>query len=245
MSEYPEMMYATIVMEGQELIYDLMPTPDPYKNEVVVTPAGIKSGWKWHAPSKVIVITLDPEKLNDFTLNEVGVVLSSKQLGDVPQFEDEDLTRAAEFLLEALEGKTLGFQVVFESLARVFLVKLIQKYGETASDHSDFSPSFTATHYKKVLDFVKSHFASPIHVEDMAKEVGLSPHHFSRLFKTTIGKSPMQFVMVYRLEQAQKMLANNQLTLVDIAHRCGFADQAHFSRSFKARYGKSPKLFRK
>ena len=214
------------------------------KYEVVVTPAGVKSGWKWHSKSKVIVITLDPEKFNNFALNEVGVILSDQQLEDIPQFKDEDLTRAAEFVLDALEAKNLGFEVVFESLARVFLVKLIQKYGETESEQHEFNKSFTAIHYKKVLDYIKENFSEQISLEDLSNEVGISPHHFSRLFKSTIGKSPMQFVMSYRLEQAKKMLSNKELTLVDISHKCGFSDQAHFSRSFKARYGKSPKSFR-
>ncbi len=214
------------------------------KYEVVVTPAGVKSGWKWHSKSKVIVITLDPEKFNNFALNEVGVILSDQQLEDIPQFKDEDLTRAAEFVLDALEAKNLGFEVVFESLARVFLVKLIQKYGETESEQHEFNKSFTAIHYKKVLDYIKENFSEQISLEDLSNEVGISPHHFSRLFKSTIGKSPMQFVMSYRLEQAKKMLTNKELTLVDISHKCGFSDQAHFSRSFKARYGKSPKSFR-
>ena len=57
----------------------------------------------------------------------MGVVLARDQLANIPQFRDEDLTRAAEFVLEALEYKNLGYEVVFESLSRVFLVKLIQR----------------------------------------------------------------------------------------------------------------------
>ena len=41
-----------------------------HKNEIIVTPAGIRSGWKWHAKSKVIVITLEPKKLEHFALSK-------------------------------------------------------------------------------------------------------------------------------------------------------------------------------
>ena len=36
-------------------------------NEIIVTPAGVKSGWKWHSQSKVIIITINPTKLNQFS----------------------------------------------------------------------------------------------------------------------------------------------------------------------------------
>ena len=174
----------------------------------------------------------------------MGVVLARDQLANIPQFRDEDLTRAAEFVLEALENKNLGYEVVFESLSRVFLVKLIQRYGEAEEEQASFNRSFTAAHYKRVLDFIKANFADSISLEDLAKQAGLSPHHFSRVFKATIGKTPMQFVVSYRVEQAKKLLGNKELTMVDIAHRCGFSDQAHFSRTFMDRYGRYPKLFR-
>lgn len=64
-----------------------------YKNEIIVTPAGVRSGWKWHAKSKVIVITLEPDKLEKFAQSELGVLLGEKQLKDIPQFIDEDITQ--------------------------------------------------------------------------------------------------------------------------------------------------------
>ena len=73
---------------------------------------------------------------------------------------------------------------------------------------------------------------------------GLSPSHFSRLFKETIGQRPMQFVTRYRIEQAKRRLFDLQRSLVDIALECGFADQAHFSRVFKQVEGVTPSAFR-
>ena len=79
----------------------------------------------------------------------------------------------------------------------------------------------------------------------MAAQAGLSPSHFSRLFKQTIGKSPYQFLMAYRIEQAKKMLDNPHKLMMDIALCCGFSDQAHFSRVFKKIEGVTPKKYRK
>ena len=212
------------------------------KNEIVVTPAGVKSGWKWHAKSKVIAITLEPEKLEQFAQKELGILLSEKQLKDIPQFVDEDITQAAVMLMDALKSD-VGCDVMFESFARVFLVKLIQKYGLEREDDIAFNKSFTSKHYKRVLDYAATNFGGEISIEDMATEAGLSVSHFSRLFKQTIGESPHQFVMHYRIDRSKDMLKDTDRTKIDIALSCGFADQAHFTRVFKQFEGMTPKQY--
>ncbi|MGD1918394.1 MAG: helix-turn-helix transcriptional regulator [Pleurocapsa sp.] len=213
-----------------------------HKNEIIVTPAGVESGWKWHVKTKCIIITLDPAKCEKFALTELGILLSSDQLKDLPQFLDEDITQSGIQLKESLQCD-LGSQVIFESYARIFLTKLILKYG-LQKDEYDFSKSFTARHYKQVLDYIAVNYGKNILLEDMAAQANLSPSHFARLFKQTIGQSPYQFLMSYRIEQAKKMLGSPNKLLVDIALKCGFSDQAHFSRVFKKIEGLTPKQYR-
>ena len=214
-----------------------------HQNEIIVTPAGVESGWKWHAKSKCIIITLNPAKFAKFAQIELGILLSTEQLKDLPQFLDEDITQSGVQLMQSLQCE-LGSQVMFESYARIFLTKLILKYGLQQNEY-DFSKSFTARHYKQVLDYITVNYGKNILLEDMAAEASLSPSHFARLFKQTIGQSPYQFLMSYRIEQAKRMLDNPNQLLVDIAIECGFSDQAHFSRVFKKIEGLTPKQYRK
>lgn len=214
-----------------------------HQNEIIVTPAGVSSGWKWHVKTKCIIITLEPAKFETFAQNELGILLSTQQLKDLPQFLDEDITQSGIQLKEALQSD-LGSQVMFESFARVFLTKLILKYGLQQEEY-DFSKSFTAAHYKQVLDYIAINYGNNILLEDMAAQADLSTSHFSRLFKQTIGQSPYQFLMSYRIEQAKKMLDNPHALMVDIAIEWGFSDQAHFSRVFKKIEGVTPKKYRR
>ena len=214
------------------------------KNEIIVTPAGLKSGWRWHEQSKCIVITLAPKKLESFTQSELGLLLTEQQLLDLPQFEDADIASAAIMLLEALRQGGAGSDVMFESLARVFLVKLVQKYGDERTSEIAFSRSFTATHYKRVLDFVAENFGKPIQIEDLAREAGLSTSHFSRLFKSVIGDSPYRFLTRYRVERAESMMLKADRSLIEVAMACGFSDQPHFTRIFKQFRNLTPKAWR-
>lgn len=213
-------------------------------NEIVLTPAGLRSGWYWHERSKVIVVTIEPASLDRFACSELGLLLTPRQLRDVPQASDPDLCVAAEMLRDALSSRATGSEVMYESLARVFLVKLLQGYGEQRHEPLDFSRGFTASHYKRVLDYIEAHLGEPIAIEDLAGVAGMSPAHFSRLFKEVIGDSPYQFVMNYRVEQAKKMLTDQSRPLAGIALACGFADQPHFGRIFKRLTGLTPGDFR-
>lgn len=216
-----------------------------HRDEIVVTPAGVRSGWRWHARSQVIVITLDPDKLERFALSELGVVLTGEQLKDQPQFSDPDICQAGWQLKLALATQALGSDVVFESLARVFLVKLIGRYGLRHEAKADADGGLTARRYKRVLDWVAERYAETITLEELAGVAGLSPSHFARLFKRTIGHSPMHYVTAYRIEQAKKALADPDRPLIDVALSCGFADQAHFTRVFKQLEGATPKAYRR
>lgn len=213
-------------------------------HEIVITPAGIESGWRWHSKSQVIVITIDPARLRRFAESELGLILTDRQLRDVPQAPDPELCQAGGMLLEALRVRGTGSEVMYESLARVFLVLLIQRYGEERAPALEFGRGFTAAHYKRVLDFIGERFGQPITIEEMARIAGMSTAHFSRSFKATIGDTPYQFIMEYRVEQARKMLADKTRALIDVALACGFADQPHFTRIFKRLTGQTPREYR-
>jgi AraC family transcriptional regulator len=77
-------------------------------------------------------------------------------------------------------------------------------------------------------------------VEVLAAEVGLSPAHFARAFKETMGVAPHRYLLHLRLERARRLLDAGDATLSGVAQRAGFADQAHFTRLFKREYGVTP-----
>ena len=129
-------------------------------------------------------------------------------------------------------------------MSRVFLVKLLQRYGAQRPEDLALSARFTSNHFKRVLAFIRANLDRTISVDDLAREAGMSASHFGRVFKETLGETPMQYVLAYRIEQATAMMADPVRPLGDIAVACGFADQAHFSRSFKQITGQTPRAYR-
>ena len=215
-----------------------------HKDEIIVTPAGVRSGWRWFETSDVIVVTLDPEKVERFAQIELGMLLDQQQFRDLPQFLDADICTAGVMLRDALDANDISSGVMFEAMSRVLLVKLLQKYGQQRPEEIALSSRFTSAHYHRVLAYIRSQLDQTITVDALAREAGMSPSHFSRVFKETVGSTPMQYILAYRIEQAMRMMADATQSLGTIAFACGFSDQAHFSRSFKQVTGQSPKDFR-
>jgi AraC-like DNA-binding protein len=78
-----------------------------------------------------------------------------------------------------------------------------------------------------------------IDLETLARKVGLSRYQALRSFKRRYGLPPHAYQMAVRLGQARRLLSEGSPS-VDVALRCGFADQSHFNRHFKQTYGVTP-----
>ncbi|WP_042168516.1 helix-turn-helix domain-containing protein [Paenibacillus gorillae] len=77
----------------------------------------------------------------------------------------------------------------------------------------------------------------------LAENAGLSPRHFSRIFRTLTNKSPIDYLIEQRMSKAKLLLLDSKDTIHEIANAIGFRDPFHFSRSFKQHTGVSPRLY--
>lgn len=93
---------------------------------------------------------------------------------------------------------------------------------------------------RRVLELIDAALDARLTVEMLSREVGLSPAHFARAFKESLGRAPHQYLLALRLARARRLLETTPLSLSDIAQRSGFADQAHFTRLFKRAFGTTP-----
>ncbi len=83
-----------------------------------------------------------------------------------------------------------------------------------------------------------------VDIELLASESCLSRKQFERTFSKIIGASPKQFIKIVRFQNAifQKSKQPN-LNLTEIAHLCGYFDQAHMINDFNTLSGYTPKTF--
>jgi AraC-like DNA-binding protein len=82
-------------------------------------------------------------------------------------------------------------------------------------------------------------------LDGAAKQAGLSPFHFLRVFRAALGVTPHQYLIRCRLRRAARLLAEEERAITEIALDVGFADLSNFVRSFRRAAGVSPGGFRR
>lgn len=85
----------------------------------------------------------------------------------------------------------------------------------------------------------------PLDLARLASVAGLSEKHLCRLFQRTLGYSPMHTFRLLCLQLSLALLARSNLSIKQIAHRCGFDDPGYFSRCFAAVFGRAPREVRR
>lgn len=107
------------------------------------------------------------------------------------------------------------------------------------------TPQEENKHYiDDAIEFLQTHFASDITLEEVAERYFVSSAHFSRVFKRKVGFNYSEYIKLLRLQKAESMLRQmNAAPITEIAQSCGFNDSNYFSVQFKKLYGISPKRF--
>lgn len=97
---------------------------------------------------------------------------------------------------------------------------------------------------KEAINFIEQSFMDDISVEDVAERCNINRSYLTKIFKDSTGKSPKEFLIIYRMSKAQTLLRNTELSVADIGRSVGYNNQLNFSRAFKNFCGLSPSQWR-
>jgi transcriptional regulator GlxA family with amidase domain len=82
-------------------------------------------------------------------------------------------------------------------------------------------------------------------VAALALAADVSRSRLHTLFRTALGRSPLQHILACRLRLAQRLLIGSDLAIAAVAARAGYGDAFHFSRTFRRVCGESPSDYRR
>ena len=98
---------------------------------------------------------------------------------------------------------------------------------------------------RRLNDFIEDNLEGEITLAAMASACGIGTKSFVRAFAAATGKSPYQYVIAARVEQAKRLIEQDQKGLAEIALRCGFSHQEHLTRAFRRLTGQTPGRYRR
>lgn len=161
----------------------------------------------------------------------------------VPQVKDivRSLTNA--FNMNANEKNPLEL-IVISYISQLFAFILQNGYyTDSAEDLTERPHKIDLI--KSVLEYTELHYASPITLNDLANVAGMNPRYFCRFFRSITHQTPVEYVNMYRIEKAARMLHSTRLPITDICMECGFNDSSNFIKVFRKYKGMTPMQYRK
>jgi AraC-like DNA-binding protein len=174
------------------------------------------------------------DRLGCTFVRPAGVELRSRQL------QDAGLNRLAHAHKSALSYGFSGYQLYFDEIRDAMLNRILALYATRKIDTRASREMLVPAKVHTVIEYIEAQLGENLRLAELCVVAGVSRAHFARAFRRTTGLSPHSFVTQRRLARAVELVFRQEMSIKDIAKRCGFADAAHLTRCFKLRFGYAP-----
>jgi AraC family transcriptional regulator len=187
------------------------------------------------------VVYLAPERIPNLQPN----LLERRELVPTIDPEDEQLSKLMSSIRLEMQADFAAGRAYFESQALSLTIRLFALYSVEAPAGGVFRGGLAPRQIRQAKNRILVDLDKSVSVTALAREAGLSRSHFCRAFKQSTGVSPHQWRLKKRFERALALLADDSVTLTNIADALGFASLSHFSAAFKRATGLTPSQYRR
>jgi AraC family transcriptional regulator len=221
---------------GRTLVADLGPSA------VTLVPAGARFDWTTEGPIAFTHLYLPPALLATEAEALTGRDPRLLAVRDPVGLDDAALVGPARRLV-ALAGAGADALALEEALAAL-LAQVVAR-ATSAGAPPPVRIRLTKPVLRRVLDRVEAELDGALPLDRLAATAGLSRFHFARAFRAETGLSPGEHVLRRRMARAERLLAETDMGVAEVARACGYRDHSRFSALFRARTGLAPSDWRR
>ena len=98
---------------------------------------------------------------------------------------------------------------------------------------------------RPVINYIDEHYKEKIYIEELSAMINVSPDYFTKMFKESIGKTPIDYINAMKVNAAMDLLCTTELPMTEIADSIGFCNPNYFHKIFKQYMLTSPLAYRK
>jgi AraC-like DNA-binding protein len=146
----------------------------------------------------------------------------------------EAVTRLLDLMVRAEDAELLGPLVIDEILIRLLRTSIGARVAQIGEPKSGVHRVAAA------VAWIRTHFAQPVTVEEMAASVHMSASSFHQRFKAVTTMSPLQYQKALRLHEARRLMLFQRMDVNDACHRVGYLSPSQFSREYARFFGSAP-----
>ena len=227
----------TIVPHGD---WSPLPPGRLRKCAAVVGP-GFPGSQAWQGPWRTFAIGVSPALINDVLPRSVSRESVFGGWCYTLPSADRQFVLAMEAVREDLWMRCPTGSLFRDSVTRGLLHYFFSRYGNLTPRLESEKGGLSPAELRRICNFIDENIASRMSLADLAGEAGMSPWHFSKLFKRSKGIPPHQYVLMRRIEIAKERLTRMpRRSMCDLAMDLGFSDQSTFSSVFRRYTGMTP-----
>ncbi|PSB58201.1 AraC family transcriptional regulator [Chamaesiphon polymorphus] len=211
--------------------------------DIAIIPAGIDHRCNWNTTARFGILAIEPALLQHIGqdwINPDRIELTPRFMND----RDDLIQGIFATLSSELATGGIGGNLLVDSLRTALAIHLLRNYCTTVPKLSSYANGLSAATLKLVTDYINAHLDGNLKLVDLNAIANISPYHFLRLFKQSLGVTPHQYILQQRLDRAKYLLRSSNLDISEIALRVGFCDRSHLNRCFKSITGKTPSQWR-
>lgn len=128
----------------------------------------------------------------------------------------------------------------YEELRSWFLTKVREAAGNVLYNKEKTSVSLV----EQAKEYIDSHYFKELSLNEVSREINISPYYFSKLFKEETGENFIEYLTSVRIGRAKELLGSTDKSMKEICCEVGYSDPNYFSRSFKKNVGVTPTEYR-
>ena len=141
-------------------------------------------------------------------------------------------------------AKDVCYKLPIRANIYLAMTALLRYYCSTKND-SERIIYHNVLRLRPVINYISEHYAEKIYIDKLSEIIMVSPDYFTKMFKDSIGKTPVDYINGIRINRSMQLLIETELSVAEIADKMGFCNSNYFNKIFKQYMGVSPLAYRK
>ncbi|GMQ58421.1 AraC family transcriptional regulator [Vallitalea sediminicola] len=221
------------------------------KDLVVVNCNEIHFGQNLTEDFRYYCIILDPHILNSRIIDlcdskYINPIIENRILFKNLIVNDESVQQCIESINDEYTNRQVGFELCIKASLYKLIVILMRRYINTVlTDTQVKYRTQNIDRFNRILKYIENNYTNDLTLDHMSEQAHTSKYHFCRMFKKMTGHTVTHYINSIRIQEADNLLINSDLSISEIAYCVGFHDTSYFSRIYKSIKDTSPSNRRK
>ena len=249
---YPDSVSILEINRGEGILRVGTETVSVVEGDFVYIPRSLVFRLEAFGPSNIRIVTFDLSLAEEYMQkldSELFYMFYVQSETKIPVFKPdhpvyEQLAFAVSEACDEYAAKDVCFSMTVRANIYIMVAAILRSYFSTRGEH-ERQVYHNVMRLRPALEYIREHCAEKIYIDTLADMITVSADYFTKMFKESIGKTPVDYINAVRVNKALELLSETETPINEIAEKAGFSNPNYFHKIFKAYMDTSPLSYRK